>query len=93
MNLTGIREGAALIPGLVQWVRDPCCLWCRSQTRPGSCVAVAVVQAGSCNSDLTPSRGTSIGCGCGPKKPKEKEKENQYSPSYILCFKWGWGGK
>ena len=35
-----------------------------------SCVAVAVVQAGSCSSNLTPSLGTSICLMCGPKKKK-----------------------
>ena len=41
----------------------------------GSCitVAVAVAQAGSCSSDLTPSLETSICCGCGPKKQKKKK--------------------
>ena len=34
------------------------------------CVAVAVVQAGSCSSDQTPSLGTSICRGCGPKETK-----------------------
>jgi len=40
--------------------------------RLGSSVAVAVVQAGSCSSDSTPSLGTSICCGCGPEKKKKK---------------------
>ena len=48
-------------------------LWCNSQTRLGSCVVVAVVQASSWGSDLTPSLETSICCGCGAKK-KKKEK-------------------
>ena len=39
----------------------------RLQTRLGSLVAVAEVEAGSCGSDVTPSLGTSI---CGPKKTK-----------------------
>ena len=52
----GIQLGtsAGLIPGLAQWVGGIwCCreLWCRSQTRLGSGVAVAVVQAGSYSSD------------------------------------------
>ena len=40
------------------------------QLRIGSGIAVAVVQAGSCSSDCTPSLGTSTGFGCGPKKKK-----------------------
>ena len=52
-------------------------LWCRLQTQLGSSVAVALVQAGSHSSDLTPSLGTSICCGCSPKKTKDKK---------ILCF-------
>ena len=38
------------------------------------CVAVAVVQAGSCSSDLTPSLGTSICHRCSSKKQKNKNK-------------------
>ena len=36
------------------------------------CIAVAVMEASSCSSDLTPSQGTSICCRCRPKKKKEK---------------------
>ena len=51
-------------------------LWCRSQPRlrSGVAVAVAVVQALSCSSDLTLILGTSICCGSGPKKDKSKIK-------------------
>ena len=45
-------------------------LQCRSQRQLRSGVAVAVVSAGSCSSDWTPSLGTSICCTCGPKKQK-----------------------
>ena len=42
MNPTGNHEVLGSIPDLAQWVK--CCreLWCRSQTRLGSGVSVAV---------------------------------------------------
>ena len=43
-------------------------LWLRSH------IAVAVVLAGSCSSDSTPSLGTSTCPGCSPKKKKKKKK-------------------
>ena len=60
-------------------LRTPkCCeLWCRSQMRLGSSVAVTVAVASSYGSDLTPSLGTFICLGCGPKnqtKPKQNKK-------------------
>ena len=45
------------------------------QMQLGSCVAVAVVEAGSCSSDSAPSLGASTCCGYGPKKKKKKEEE------------------
>ena len=73
MNLTCIHEDAGLIPDFLSGLGIPhCCeLWCRSQTRLRSCVAVAVVSARSYSSDLTPSPGISICCRRGPQK-KEK---------------------
>ena len=49
-------------------------LWCRSKTRLGPCIAVAVAQAGSCSSHSTPCLGTSICCTCSPKKPNKPKK-------------------
>ena len=62
-NLTNIHESwvrsLASLSGLgIQY----CCeLWCRLQMRL-DCVAVAVVQVGSCSHDSTPGLGTSIYC-------------------------------
>ena len=43
-------------------------LWCSLQTRLGSRIAVAVVWAGSCSSDLSLSLETSKCCRCSSKK-------------------------
>ena len=63
----------ALLSGLSIWRCHE--LWCRSQTQLRCCIAVAVAQAGSCNSDSTPSLGTSICHGCSPKRQKKKRKK------------------
>ena len=69
----------ALLSGL----RIQCCheLWWRLQMWLRSRVTVAVMQAGSYKSDLTPSLGTSICCGCGPKKLRKKKKR---SPGLVV---------
>ena len=54
---TWVRSLASLSGLRIQCCRE---LWCRSQTRLQSCVAVVVVQAGSCSSDWAPSLGISI---------------------------------
>ena len=46
----------------------------------GSCVALAVVQAGICISDLTPSLGT--GVALKSKKKKKKKKLEQSSQQW-----------
>ena len=73
MNLTSTHVDVGPIPGPKQWLRIRCCreLWCRSQARLGSGVAVAVVEAGRCSSHSIPSLGTSTCRRCGPKKKKE----------------------
>ena len=58
--------------GLRIWVLPE--LWCRSQTQLRCDVAVAVAQAGSCSSDLTPSLGTSISHKCGLKSKKRRKE-------------------
>ena len=45
--------------------------------RLGSCIALTVVEAGSCSSYLTPSQGTSICRGCSPKSKKKKKKKKK----------------
>ena len=77
---TQVPSLALLLSGL----KIGCCreLWCRSQTRLGSRVAVAVVQAGSCSSNWTPSLGTPKCRGCGPKKTKDIKKYFPNSSNY-----------
>ena len=74
------------------WLRIWHCreLWCRSQTWLGSCVAVAVVLAGSCNSDSVPSLGTSTHRRCGPKKQKTDKNNKQRSSKSVQGSKSSW---
>ena len=64
-------QSLASLSGLRIWsCRE---LWCRLQMQLGSGIAVAVAQANSYSSNLTPSLGTSICRGCSPKKTKPKK--------------------
>ena len=65
-NPTSIHEDVGLIPGLS--IRHCHELWCMLQTWLGFCIAMVVVYAGRCSSNLTPSLGTFICCRCNPKK-------------------------
>ena len=50
-------------------------------------IAVAVVWAGNCSSDLTPDLGTSISLRCGPKKQNKQTKQNK-TPWSSLVAQW-----
>ena len=66
-------------------------LSCRSQNRLGSCVAMAVVKAGVCSSNSTPSLGTSICHRCGPKKEKKKKtKKKQKAKQKVTAVIVWW---
>ena len=60
------------------------------QTWLGSQVAVAVAQASSCSSDLTPSLGIYTCCRCGPKKTgqKTKRKRKRIGVSTVVQQDW-----
>ena len=57
-------------------------LWCRSQTRPGSHIAVTVVD--SCSSNSTPSLRSSICWGAALKRQKKKKKISERKEIYLV---------
>ena len=61
-------------------------LRCRSQTRLGSGVDVAVAQASSYSSNQTSSLGTSICCRCGTKKRQKKDQKIYIFLRYLVHF-------
>ena len=78
-NPTSIPEDSFLSLALLSGLRIWHCheLWCRSKMRLGSCIAMAVVWAGSCSSYSPSSLGTSICHGCGLKKVRKKERKKE----------------
>ena len=78
-NLTRIYEDAGLIPGLAHGLRIQHChkLWCKSQTRLGSHVAAAVVQASGCSFDSTPSLELPYATGETLKSNRKKKKKKK----------------
>ena len=72
-----IHRDLGSICGLVRWIKDPVLPWAVVQVRSG--VAVAVVWACSCGSNLTRSVGTSICRKGGPKKKKSRKQKKKYA--------------
>ena len=52
----------------------------------GSRIAVAVAQAGSYSSDLTPSPGTSVCHGCSPRKGQKTKKKKKSAFLSLKSF-------
>ena len=61
---------------------------CRSQTWLGSCIAVAMAQAGSCSSDLTPAPEFPYAAGTALNK-KKKKITHQIGPERNNCKRLG----
>ena len=85
-------QSLALLSGL----RILCCreLWHRSQMWFGFGIAVAVVSAGSCSSNLTLSLGTRICLTCSPKKKKRRRMDCKTLPDIHTrqaTYLWGSG--
>ena len=76
----------ALLCELMIW---SCCkLWCKSQMRLSS--GVAVGQAGSWSTDSTPSLWISICRRCGPKKKKERKYHEIHGSIWIYLGPKNW---
>ena len=70
-----------------------CCgLWCRSQTQLRSCVAVAVVQAGSCssNSSLAWELPHAVGAALKRKDGRKEERQEKETTGKALAHRSPW---
>lgn len=83
INPPRICEDAHSMPASFSRIRIRGCpeLCCRSQTQLGSHIALAMAEACSCRSDVTPSLGTSTGSTCVPQRRKQL---NQETPTHTL---------
>ena len=77
INPPRICEDAHSMPASFSRIRIWGCpeLCCRSQMQLGSHIALAMAEACSCRSDVTPSLGTSIGSTCVPQRRKQLNHE------------------
>ena len=85
-----MRDGSlASLSGL----RVQCCcqLWRRWQMRLGS--SMAVTEASSCSSDLTPSLGPSVCCRSSPKKDKRQKKAVKGTKQHSAVSPLGTSGQ
>ena len=96
MNPTSIHEDAGSILASLSGLRSQSCreLWYRSQMWLGSCIAVAVAQAGSNSSYSTRSLGTSMCCRCDHKKKKKNafhlKNSNASRKKFNLQIQMDW---
>ena len=77
INPPRICEDAHSMPASFSRIRIRGCpeLCCRSQMQLGSHIALAMAEACSCRSNVTPSLGTSIGSTCVPQRRKQLNQE------------------
>jgi len=79
-----VRSLASLIGLRIQHCHE---MWCRSQMQLGSCIAVAMAQAGSYSSDSTPSLGTSICLSVALKRDTHTQRKplSKYRLAHRQC--------
>ena len=67
-------------------IRHCCELWCRSQTKLRSYVAVAVAVVSSCSSNSTPTLRKSICCRYSPKKQNKHTHTNPKKQAAVWQY-------